>query len=97
VSSLLIGSKRNSRLLRLCVCGSVAFALLSLFLGAQKPPQKPKVNPLAPKTERMSPGSEPAHSGAHELTQTDLQAFLDGMMPLQLGREDIAGAVITVV
>ncbi|PYV64544.1 MAG: serine hydrolase, partial [Acidobacteria bacterium] len=45
----------------------------------------------------MSPGSEPAHTGAHELTQTDLQAFLDGMMPLQLAREDIAGAVITVV
>ena len=97
MSSLLIGSKRKSWLLRWCVCGSVAFALLSLFLGAQKPPQKPKVNPLAPKTERMSPGSEPAHTGAHELTQTDLQAFLDGMMPLQLAREDIAGAVITVV
>src|SRR5438876_963634 len=97
VSSLLIGSKRDSRLLRWCMCGSVAFALLSLFLGAQKPSQKPKVNPLAPRTERMSPGSEPAHLGAHELTETDLQAFFDGMMPLQIAREDIAGAVITVV
>jgi CubicO group peptidase (beta-lactamase class C family) len=97
VSSLPMRSKRNSLLLRWCVCGSVAFALLSLFSGAQKAPQKPKVNPLAPKTEHMSPGSEPARIGAHQLTQTDLGAFLDGMMPLQLAREDIAGAVITVV
>ena len=31
------------------------------------------------------------------LTGTDLEAFLDGMMPAQLNREDIAGAVIAVV
>jgi CubicO group peptidase (beta-lactamase class C family) len=39
----------------------------------------------------------PAESTAHELTGTDLEAFLDGMMPSQLQREDIAGAVIAVV
>jgi CubicO group peptidase (beta-lactamase class C family) len=31
------------------------------------------------------------------LTATDLEAFLDGLMPAQLQREDIAGAVVTVV
>ena len=96
MSSMLIGSKGNSRLRRWCVCGSVAFAL-SFVLSAQKSPQKPKTNPLAPKTERPSHGTEPIPSGAHELTQSDLHAFLDGMMPMQLAREDIAGAVITVV
>jgi hypothetical protein len=35
--------------------------------------------------------------GAHELTAVDLEAFLDGLMPAQLEREDIAGAVIAVV
>jgi hypothetical protein len=34
---------------------------------------------------------------AHAITAADLKAFLDGVMPLQLRREDIAGAVIAVV
>src|SRR5258708_3538692 len=61
--------------------------------------QKPKTNPLAPKAEPPSQGTErmPSGAGAHELSQSDLEAFLDGMMPLQLAREDIAGAVISVV
>jgi CubicO group peptidase (beta-lactamase class C family) len=33
----------------------------------------------------------------HPLTSEDLEAFLDGMMPSQLNREDIAGATISVV
>jgi CubicO group peptidase (beta-lactamase class C family) len=33
----------------------------------------------------------------HSLTAADVESFLDGVMPLQLGREDIAGAVIAVV
>jgi CubicO group peptidase (beta-lactamase class C family) len=32
-----------------------------------------------------------------EMTSADVSAFLDGVMPLQLAREDIAGAVIVVV
>jgi len=32
-----------------------------------------------------------------EMTNADVSAFLDGIMPLQLAREDIAGAVIVVV
>ena len=34
---------------------------------------------------------------AHELTAKDVESFLDGLMPLQLQREDIAGAVVVVV
>jgi CubicO group peptidase (beta-lactamase class C family) len=33
----------------------------------------------------------------HELTATDLEAFLDGLVPLQIERDDIAGATISVV
>src|SRR6185503_10248663 len=33
----------------------------------------------------------------HALTADDLATFLDGVVPLQLRREDIAGAVIAVV
>ncbi len=40
--------------------------------------------------------SQPPPSG-HPLTAADVEVFLDGVMPLQLKREDIAGAVIAVV
>ena len=33
-----------------------------------------------------------AQPTAHELTAADLEAFLDGLVPLQLAREDVAGA-----
>jgi CubicO group peptidase (beta-lactamase class C family) len=95
VSSLLIISRRISSLLHLCACGSLLFALLASASAAQKA-QTP-ANPLAPKAERQSKNTETVPSATHELTQNDLQAFLDGMMPMQLEREDIAGAVITVV
>jgi len=98
VRSLLLGSKRPSRLVCWCVFSVVVFLLVSLAAVAQKP----KTNPLAPKNE--TPKSETASTGpeqnakpVHELTQTDLEAFLDGMVPLQLAREDIAGVVIAVV
>jgi len=41
------------------------------------------------------PMANPA--GTHELTTADLEAYLDGMMPAQLAREDVAGATIAVV
>lgn len=40
----------------------------------------------------------PIHAQSeHSMTAPDIEAFLDGVMPLQLRREDIAGAVILVV
>src|SRR6185312_3573920 len=38
-----------------------------------------------------------AAAGAHELTAADLEPFLDGLVPLQLGHGNIAGAVVAVV
>ena len=93
MSSLLMRSKLNSRLLRCCVVGSIVLILLGTGLFAQKP----KTNPLAPKAERAPQGTEHISLAAHELTQSDLEAFLDGMIPLQLPREDVSGAVISVV
>jgi CubicO group peptidase (beta-lactamase class C family) len=46
-----------------------------------------------------SPAS-PVQSGpdsGHEMTATDIEAFLDGFVPMQLQRENIAGAVVCVV
>jgi CubicO group peptidase (beta-lactamase class C family) len=93
VSSLLIRSKLTSQLLRWCASSTVGLILFTTGLAAQKP----KINPLVPKAERAPQATEPVASAAHELTQSDLEAFLEGLVPLQLAREDIAGAVISVV
>jgi CubicO group peptidase (beta-lactamase class C family) len=67
------------------------FALLvTLFAAARaQESKKPAAAPVA------SAAAAPAST--HELTSTDLGAFLDGLMPAQLEREDIAGAVVAVV
>jgi CubicO group peptidase (beta-lactamase class C family) len=57
----------------------------------------------APRVDTKKPAPEPAGatlSGkamTRELTGEDVEAFLDGLMPMQLQRENIAGAVISVV
>jgi CubicO group peptidase (beta-lactamase class C family) len=70
--------------------------LIFLFCGivfAQNPTQEtPQVKEVpVPSTPSVQASSAP------EMTAKDLDAFLDGVMPLQLKREDIAGAVIVVV
>jgi CubicO group peptidase (beta-lactamase class C family) len=96
VSSLHIGSKLHSCLVRGC-----ALSVLIVLLFASASAQQPKTNPLAPKTESKSqaasPGPEQNGKPARDLTPSDLEAFLDGVVPLQIAREDIAGVVITVV
>jgi CubicO group peptidase (beta-lactamase class C family) len=47
-------------------------------------------------TAPHNPAAAPAQP-AHDLTETDLSAWLDGMVPLAIGRGDIAGAVVVVV
>jgi len=71
---------------------AVALLLLcSAAVSAQGP--KPPVPKAEPKPENV-----PAYAVTpHEMTQQDITAFLDGIMPQQLAREDIAGAVISVV
>jgi len=53
--------------------------------------------PPRPGTASPSQGSQAAAPEAHALTAVDLDAFLDGLIPMQLQREDIAGAVVSVV
>jgi len=84
---------RRSFLLFLAI-GLLASAV---FVSRTSWAQKPEANPLAPKPQAAVTEAPTAKPGAHELTATDLESFLDGVMPLQLAREDIAGAVISVV
>jgi CubicO group peptidase (beta-lactamase class C family) len=57
----------------------------------KKPSDTATAHALAVSPSPVSGASRP------ELTGTDVEAFLDGMMPSQLERENIAGAVIAVV
>ena len=56
--------------------------------------QGPKPAEPAPRS-KLSTGASPQPT--HEMTAADVEAFLDGVMPMQLQREDIAGAVIVMV
>ncbi len=57
--------------------------------------QEPKTNPLEPKVPmQRAPEVKPP---PHAITAADVEAFLDGIVPVQLERDDIAGAVISIV
>src|SRR5262245_41101562 len=76
-------------LLRLSLVGLV---LGSILASAQGPkPALPK-----PETTPQSLPAPPATT-SHEITSQDVSAFLDGIMPQQLAREDISGAVVSIV
>src|SRR5215831_8119403 len=66
-------------------------AVCMVALSAQVPaPAKPTA-PASTNTDNKSAPSP------HALTAADLEAFLDGLVPMQLARENIAGAVIVIV
>jgi CubicO group peptidase (beta-lactamase class C family) len=71
---------------------SIAFFIahiLAASVMAQVPEKTPLTNP-EPRPQQPS-----AH--AYEMTAADVEAFLDGLVPLQLKRDDIAGATVSVV
>lgn len=68
-------------------------ALLACMAVSAQQPTKTSLPPKAPAQSQPSAATKPTA----ELTPADLGAFLDGVMPLQLQRADIAGAVVAVV
>src|SRR5216684_351792 len=70
--------------------------LLLVICCASAIPQGPKSAP--PQKPEQAAAAEPqTKEPPHELTVADATAWLDGFMPMQLEREDIAGAVVLVV
>src|SRR5436853_3244329 len=63
-----------------------------LGLAAQKPKAVPPQIPPAPPA-----GEAKVTAAPHEMTAADVEAFLEGFMPMQLERENIAGAVVCIV
>ena len=73
-----------------------------LMLTPLAPAQVPSIAPPktvpptgAPETGAQTP--EVPATGAHPLTKTDVEAWLDGFTPYALQRGDVAGAVVVVV
>ena len=70
----------------------VLIALVALCAMGQAPTE------LLPKKDvSQSPVPGQAASGPHEMTAADVEAFLDGLVPLQIKQDDIAGVTISVV
>lgn len=79
---------------------AILFAVLAAapFGSLAQAPVAPS-NPVAkPPVQPPAAAPTPAQSGqAHPLTPADLEAFFDGIFPLQLERSDIAGASVLVM
>lgn len=73
------------------------FALQFGLLGCLAVAQAPKATPVPPAPQLPVAGEPRVTEPPHELTVADVHAFLDGFVPMQLEREDIAGAVVMVV
>jgi CubicO group peptidase (beta-lactamase class C family) len=72
------------------------FVAASCLLAAQNP--VPQTNNKEQKPQAAQAPSKPVPGeSAHELTAQDLESFLDGLVPTEISRNDIAGAVIAVV
>ena len=94
-------SGTTKALIALCslsLCASINIWAQSSSVGQGPKPALPPQSALTSQKEAR-PGTEAARpqAAAHAMTVDDVSAFLDGFMPLQLSREDIAGAVVVVV
>ena len=71
--------------------------MLGLILSSSVWGQVPNLpqTPTKEGTKQLTADRTPF--GVHELTAADVEAFLDGIVPQQLEREDIAGATIAIV
>ena len=84
-----IGKLRKSR----CVTHIVWLFLILVTVRLEAQGPKPVVRKPEAKPEKVA--AQP--STTHGMTADDVGAFLDGIMPQQLAREDIAGAVVSIV
>ena len=67
-------------------------ALMALSVVAQAPDEA-----IRKREGAQPPVPATPQTGAHEMTAADVEAFLDGLVPLQIKQSDIAGATISVV
>ena len=73
----------------------IALLMIALLVGLCVSGQVPEKSPLV-KKEAPENTASPANQ-VHEMTAGDVESFLDGLVPLQIGKDNIAGATIAVV
>lgn len=76
---------------------TTSFTLLVLILSTTIFGQVPTTPVVPDKKDELQKPAEQPPPGVHELTAPDVEAFLDGIVPLQLKEHDIAGATVSVV
>src|SRR5215467_800581 len=85
--------KNWSQLVLHSAAGVIACSLFGTPLFAQEQKAVPRKSPAT-----AQPATSPSSGNrSPELTATDLEAFLDGFVPQQIEKADIAGAVLVVV
>ena len=94
-------SRRSATVLLVCLICVVGWRRASAQGHGTQPEQGPARNlatatPVNNASQKANVSPQPS-SPAPALTAADAEAFLDGVMPMQLAREDIAGAVVLVV
>ena len=90
--TVLTGAGRPARVV--FTLGVAALSLMLSALGAGQPAKPRASSTNASLAEAKNNGGAGA---THEMTAADVEAFLDGLMPLAIERDDIAGAVVAVV
>jgi CubicO group peptidase (beta-lactamase class C family) len=94
--------KKFAALIILCLMlSSLAYSLPSVIAFGQVPPalsapiniaNEPSLADSLPQVIAVN-----TSPNVHELTAADVETFLDGIVPLQLKHEDVAGAIVAVV
>lgn len=100
----MLNSKVFQALGLLCVGGEMRvllrvvlnLGLMGLFICCQAQIPSPP-SPAPPATPPAATPAPQLPAGEHSLTSSDLEAFFDGILPLQLERSDIAGASVLVM
>ena len=77
--------------------GIIGLACATLAIAVQSQGPAPVEKKPAKEVVAKKEPTLPAATSGKELTAADLETFLDGLMPLQLQSNDVAGAVIAVV
>ncbi|HEX7334535.1 MAG TPA: serine hydrolase domain-containing protein [Pyrinomonadaceae bacterium] len=81
--------KAQSRFAKVIVC------LLCLMVAVMGQAPTDPVPPKQDTSQPPVPGQ--AASGPHQMTAADVESFLDGLVPLQIKEDDIAGVTISIV
>ncbi|MGB7281382.1 MAG: serine hydrolase domain-containing protein [Candidatus Acidiferrum sp.] len=89
--------KKSIHLKLLCLSCAAVFGGAAIFAQAHKAAETKAAETKAAEAQAKAAVSDEGGIKAHDLTADDLDAFFDGLLPLEIQHADIAGAVVAVV